>query len=69
MLAEIHGIPQRIADLKRKREARDGKKEYVESNAAIDAEITRLEGLTQRRADLKEFIASNAPVASEPDQG
>lgn len=46
MLETIHGIPARIAELKRKLKAREGKKEYVENVPALRAEIERLEGLT-----------------------
>lgn len=47
-LENIHGIPQRIADLKRKLEARRGKPEFKENVPALEAEIARLEGLTQK---------------------
>lgn len=60
MLEKIHGVPQRIADLKRKLAARDGKSEYEENCKAIRAEIERLEGLTQQ---------PGAAVASGADQG
>lgn len=60
MLELIHGVPKRIADLKRKLKAREGKKEYAENNAAIRSEIARLEAITQAKAAL---------VASEPGSG
>lgn len=47
MLEKIHGVPQRIADLKRKLAARDGKAEFKENCVAIRAEIERLEKITQ----------------------
>lgn len=57
MLEQLHGIPARIAGLKAKLTARDGKKEYAENCAAIRAEIQRLEAIT------------HAPVASQDQSG
>ena len=59
MLAEIHSVPLRIADLKRKLAAREGKAEYKENIPAIKAEIARLEAITTLPGSL----------ASDPDQG
>lgn len=64
MLENIHGIPGRIAKLKAKLKAREGKKEYKENCEVIKAEIARLEGVTTSKAALTEFIESNVPVAS-----
>ena len=47
MLEKLQGVPQRIADLKRKLAARDGKKEFKENCVAIRAEIERLEQITR----------------------
>jgi hypothetical protein len=47
-LENIHGIPARIAALKAKLKARDGKKEFADNVKDIRAEITRLEALTQQ---------------------
>lgn len=57
MLERIHGIPARIASLKAKLAAREGKKEYTENCEAIRAEIARLEAVTI------------APLASEGQSG
>lgn len=57
MLEHIHGIPNRIADLKRKLKARTGKAEYKENCEHIKAEIARLESLSANRQALEEFIA------------
>jgi len=54
MLEELHGVPKRIADLKRKLAAREGKKEFKENCAAIRAEIARLEALTIKPAVASE---------------
>lgn len=50
-LERIHGIPARIASLKAKLAARDGKKEYAENCVAIRAEIARLEAATIAKAE------------------
>lgn len=55
MLEHIIGIPRRIADLKRKLAAREGKAEFKDNVPAIKAEIARLEAITL------------APVASSDD--
>lgn len=52
MLEKIHGIPQRIAGLRAKLDAREGKTEYKENCAAIRLEIARLEALTQKPVTL-----------------
>lgn len=67
-LEHIHGVPQRIADLKAKLEAREGKSEYKENCEAIRAEIDRLEAATINRPALEEFLESQA-VASEESSG
>ncbi len=64
MLEKIHGVPARIARLKAKLKARDGKAEYKENCAAIRAEIARLEAVTQTKAELQEFLGDE-PLASE----
>lgn len=64
MLEKIHGVPARIATLKRKLKAREGRAEYKENCAAIRAEIVRLEAVTVTKAELQEFLAAEA-VASE----
>jgi hypothetical protein len=64
MLEKLHGVPQRIATLKAKLAARDGKAEYKENCKAIRAEIERLETVTASRDALVEFIDEQAPVAS-----
>jgi len=71
MLEKIHGIPQRIADLKRKLAAREGKSEFKENVPALKAEIVRLEELSQKAEALREFVADQAPagVASTSEQG
>jgi len=56
-LEHIHGIPKRIADLKRKLAARErSPMEFHENIPAIKTEIARLEALTLN------------PVASTDDQ-
>lgn len=65
MLEKIAGVPQRIADLKRKLAARKGKKEFIENYRALEAEIARLEVVSAKRADLVEFLTEEAPVASQ----
>lgn len=62
MLETIHGIPVRIAGLKAKLKAREGKKEYKENCDAIRAEIARLEQITLERAAL---ASSDDPEAQE----
>lgn len=59
MLEKLHGVPQRIASLKAKLAAREGKSEYKENCAAIRTEIARLEAMTLAKADA---------VASEREQ-
>jgi hypothetical protein len=68
MLEQIHGIPQRIASLKAKLKAREGKSEFRENVVALRAEIERLESVSQNRASLAEFVESEAAVAS-PGEG
>ena len=50
-LEHIHGVPQRIADLRGKLAAREGKPEYKENVDALKAEIARLEASTQKPAE------------------
>lgn len=82
MLEHIQGIPNRIADLKRKLAAREGKKEYKENCEALRTEITRLENVTASAEALEQFVTeeestkpkkrrakkskSASPVASDP---
>lgn len=63
MLEHIHGIPNRIADLKRKLKAREGKGEFNENVPAIKAEIARLEALTLQPA----AVASEADTGNDND--
>jgi hypothetical protein len=66
-LEHIQGIPNRIADLKRKLKARSGKAEYKENCTHIKAEIARLESVSASRGALEEFIAEETgAVASDP---
>lgn len=66
-LEHIHGIPNRIADLKRKLKARSGKAEYKENCEHIRREIARLENVSAKREDLEEFLTEEAgAVASDP---
>lgn len=51
MLEKIQGVPARIAGLKAKLAAREGKSEYKENCAAIRVEIARLEAMTLAKAD------------------
>lgn len=51
MLEKIQGVPARIANLKAKLAAREGKIEYHENCAAIRSEIARLEAMTLAKAD------------------
>ena len=44
-IEHIVGLDTRIADLKRKLDARSGQKEYAENCKALRAEIERLEAL------------------------
>lgn len=67
MLEKLHGVPQRIADLKRKLAAREGKPEFRENVPAIKAEIARLEAVSASRDDLEEFIADEAGGAASGD--
>ncbi len=46
MLENLSNVPGRIAALKRKLAAREGKSEYVKNVEAIRAEITRLEAVS-----------------------
>lgn len=67
MLEKIHGVPQRIASLKAKLKAREGKAEYKENCEALKREITRLESVSANREALEEFARDEA-VASGDDQ-
>lgn len=42
----IHGVGERLIELREKLAAREGKEEYKENCVAIKAEITRLEAST-----------------------
>jgi len=68
MLEHIHGISQRIAALKVKLKAREGKTEFQENCEAIRAEIERLEGATKRREVLEEFVAGETLASSEDQE-
>jgi len=65
MLEHINGIPNRIADLKRKLAAREGKAEFKDNVPAIKAEIARLEAATASRKALEEFIAGETVTSEE----
>lgn len=65
MLETIQGVPVRIASLKAKLAAREGKSEYKKNSDAIRAEIARLEAVTANKSALAEFIESEGAVASE----
>jgi len=65
MLEHINGIPNRIADLKRKLAARAGRSEYAGNVEAIQAEIARLEAATASRKALEEFIAGETVMSEE----
>ena len=65
MLEDIQGLPARIAALKRKLAAREGKAEFKQNCEAIREEIERLERATQSRANLQEFVRDNAGVEAE----
>lgn len=52
MLEKLHGVSQRIASLKAKLAAREGKSEYKENCAAIRVEIARLEAMTLAKAGV-----------------
>lgn len=67
MLEQIHGVPARIATLKRKLKAREGKAEYKKNCEEIRVEIARLEAVTATKAELQEFLAAEA-VASEDNK-
>lgn len=67
MLEKIHGVPQRIAALKAKLRAREGKAEYKENCEALKREIARLENVSASKQALEEFAESEA-VASGDDQ-
>ena len=70
MLEHIQGIPARIASLKTKLKARDGKAEYKENCKALRAEIERLERVSANRENLEQFVADEAgAVASDPVKG
>lgn len=71
MLEKIHGIPQRIATLKAKLRARDGRAEYKENVPALKAEIARLEALSLNRDALEQFVndEAGAAVASTDQSG
>ena len=51
MLETIADIPARIATLKRRLDARRGQAAFRENVPALEAEIARLEGLTQNLDD------------------
>ena len=61
MLEQIHGVPQRIADLKAKLEARIGKSEYKENAVALQIEIARLEQITQHPAVVASDLSGDQP--------
>lgn len=69
MLEHIHGVPQRIANLKAKLKARDGKKEFAKNCEDIRAEIARLEAVSANKEALAEFVASEGPLASGASEG
>lgn len=62
MLEKLHGVPQRIAALKAKLAARDGKAEYKENCAAIRAEIARLEAVTITSPQLASGNDEDVPL-------
>lgn len=67
MLEHVQGIPARIASLKAKLKAREGKAEYKENCKALRAEIARLESVSMNREALEQFVAEEAgAVASDP---
>lgn len=59
MLEQIHGVPQRIADLKAKLEARIGKAEYKENVSALQIEIARLEQITRDPAAVASDLSGD----------
>lgn len=63
MLEKLHGIPQRIAALKAKLKAREGRAEYKENVPALKAEIARLEALSLNRDALEQFVSESAEPA------
>lgn len=60
MLDELHSIPRRIAALKAKLAAREGRAEFKQNCVEIRAEIERLEAAT---------IRANTVLASQDKSG